>query len=433
MNVDKQGRTAVYGLQIEANRKAGDGRVFDRSDIDTERTGENIFLRETENWNKYITREIKTAGLKERSNSKVLITGVYTASPDWFDGKTEEEVLSYFNDCLEYHDRTYGRAFNAVIHMDEKTPHMQVASVPIIEDEKGKHLSAKIVMGGRVDYRKRQDQFYEQVGLSHGLERGERRDPAEIKAHTTKREWQLATQEEKLQEQAERLEQGEQRLAEIQEQVEYKRDKVIGTLDEKYEALSGGKKTFFGRKKEALQDGDVVVSEYRLRVMKEEIEESKRYIRELSEQKTSAEKDRERARADRQRASEEREQAERDRARAEELLANREAIIKGEAERLASQWLDVMHKQTKEDWEEARASRKRAEQRESNMNAEIMDRAIQLVKRTKERERSDLTERMEQYLRSTRYEDGTNALEDFEEWEEQYIRDELECEWEREW
>lgn len=194
MHIAKQKRGGVFGLQIEANRREGDGRSFDLSDIDEERTGENVHLRFCENWNREITRQLDEAGVtKVRKDAVVMLTGVYTASPEWFESHSRDEWMAYFKDCLAYHDATYGRAFNAVIHLDEATPHMQVASVPLITDETGTHLSAKLVMGGREDYRLRQDRFYEDVGRAHGLERGERRDPAEVKRHTTKREWQVAT------------------------------------------------------------------------------------------------------------------------------------------------------------------------------------------------------------------------------------------------
>ena len=85
-----------------------------------------------------------------------------------------------------------------MVHLDETTPHMQVASVPILEDEKGLHLSAKIIMGNRSTYRLRQDRFFEEVGKKYDLERGERRDPTQTKEHTTKREWQIAKQEAQL-------------------------------------------------------------------------------------------------------------------------------------------------------------------------------------------------------------------------------------------
>lgn len=204
MNVDKQKRAAVFGLQCEANRKPDDSREFDNSDIDKERTQDNIFLRECEHWNAEISREINEAGCRERKDSVVAITGVYTASPEWFETHDKEQWMQYFKECLDFHDKAYGRAFNAVVHLDETTPHMQVASVPLVEDEKGLHLSAKTLMGGKTDYVRRQDQFYEQVGKEFGLERGIHMDAAERKKHTTKREYQIAVQEQKLQEQQRR-------------------------------------------------------------------------------------------------------------------------------------------------------------------------------------------------------------------------------------
>ena len=40
MNVDKQRRPAIHGLQLEANRQQGDNREFDNSDIDVSRTAD---------------------------------------------------------------------------------------------------------------------------------------------------------------------------------------------------------------------------------------------------------------------------------------------------------------------------------------------------------------------------------------------------------
>lgn len=215
MNVDKQKRSAIHGLQIEANRQPEDSREFDNSDIDSSKTADNIFLRRCDSWNREITERIKAAGVKERKDSIVGITGVYTASAEWFDTHPKSEWLQYFKDCLEFHDKAYGHCINAVIHFDEDTPHMQCISVPLIQDESGWHLSAKKIMGNRSDYQKRQDEFFDQVGQQHGMDRGIRRDAADIKAHTTKREWQLATQEQELQQLQERTAAAERRLTEI--------------------------------------------------------------------------------------------------------------------------------------------------------------------------------------------------------------------------
>lgn len=206
MRIEKRGRGAVHGLQIEANRTQEDherGRDFDRSDIDWTETQNNIHLVKTDHWNREITKQIHDAGLKERKNSTVMLDGLYTASPAWFEQHTREEAFDYFKACLDFHVREYcagdsSRVINAVIHLDEATPHMQVASVPIYEDEKGFHLAAKNLLGGRQDFRLHQDHFFEQVTQERGLERGEVRDWAEIKAHTTKREFQFATQEQAI-------------------------------------------------------------------------------------------------------------------------------------------------------------------------------------------------------------------------------------------
>lgn len=219
MNVDKQRRSAIHGLQLEANRQPNDNREFDNSDIDSSKTADNIFLRRCDSWNQTITQQIKTAGVRERKDSIVGITGVYTASAEWFDTHPKSEWMAYFSDCLAFHDKVYGHCINAVIHMDEDVPHMQCISIPLVEDERGWHLSAKIVMGGRSDYQKRQDEFFEQVGEPHGMDRGIRRDAAEIKRHTTKREWQLATQEQELQQLQQRTVAAERQLAEVNRQL----------------------------------------------------------------------------------------------------------------------------------------------------------------------------------------------------------------------
>ena len=194
MRVEKRKRTDVYGLQIEANRTIADAgkRDFADSDIDWSRTADNVFLRKTDNWNAEITRRIKEAELNETRRSIVLLDGLYTASPEYFQNKSRDEIIQYFQECLAYHDATFGVAINAVIHFDEKTPHMQVASIPIYIDDSGKrHLSAKDIMGNRDVYRKRQDMFWEQVGRPRGLERGELHDAESRRRHLTKRQHQL--------------------------------------------------------------------------------------------------------------------------------------------------------------------------------------------------------------------------------------------------
>lgn len=195
MRVEKRRRTAVYGLQIEANRTQADheaGRDFEQSDIRWTDTNKNIFLVQTENWNKAISNELKAHNIKERSDSVVLLDGLYTASKEWFDTHTRVEAMNYFQACVAFHEAHYGKVINAVIHLDEGTPHLQVASIPLVKTQRDGQertvLSAKKLMGNREDYHKRQNAFYEQVARSRGLERGEVRQ--EAKKHINKRAWQ---------------------------------------------------------------------------------------------------------------------------------------------------------------------------------------------------------------------------------------------------
>ena len=210
MRVEKRRRADVYGIQLEANRTVEQhekGLEFDKSDIDWGKTDDNIFLVQTEQWNREITKEIKRieteTGKKTRKDAVVLLDGLFTALPEFFEGKTTQEIKMYFEDCLDFYVKEYcqgdeTRVLNAVIHLDETTPHMQVASIPSYTSEAGNRLNAKIIMDNKTDYRKRQDRFFEAVSEKYGLERGEPASAINDKVHTTKREWQAATQEEAI-------------------------------------------------------------------------------------------------------------------------------------------------------------------------------------------------------------------------------------------
>ena len=197
MRVEKRKRSALYGLQIEANRTSEDfkkGRDFAASDINWALTDFNIFLVKAENWNKAVTKAFEEAQIQERKNSVVVLDGFYGASPEWFSDKSLDEIVSYFKDCLDFHEKTYGKAINAVIHFDEKSVHLTCQSIPLLLGDDGKNrLSARDIMGGRADYRRRQDEFYEQVGKPRGMERGETHDPEHIREHLSVQEYKKNT------------------------------------------------------------------------------------------------------------------------------------------------------------------------------------------------------------------------------------------------
>lgn len=238
MRVEKRSRADVYGIQLEANRTVEQhekGLEFDKSDIDWGKTDDNIFLVQTEQWNREITKAIKRieteTGKKTRKDAVVLLDGLFTASPEFFEGKTTQEIKKYFEDCLDFYVKEYcqgdeTRVLNAVIHLDEATPHMQVASIPVYTSESGNRLNAKIIMGNKTDYRKRQDRFFEAVSEKYGLERGEPASAINDKVHTTKREWQAATQEETIEKNNKVLAEQKKEYIDTQKKLQDTADKI---------------------------------------------------------------------------------------------------------------------------------------------------------------------------------------------------------------
>ena len=64
MRIEKRKRSALYGLQIEANRTSEDfkkGRDFAASDINWDFTDFNIFLVKADNWGKAVTKALEKA------------------------------------------------------------------------------------------------------------------------------------------------------------------------------------------------------------------------------------------------------------------------------------------------------------------------------------------------------------------------------------
>lgn len=205
MRTEKRKRNALCGIQKEVNRTRSDhderGIDFDGSQIDWTRTNNNISILKNDNWNRAITERLEAEGVKERKNSVVLIDTVFTASPIFFETHTQEEAADYFKDCLKFYinafcqgDKT--RIINAVIHVDETTSHMHIQSIPLYEDVKGMHLSAKSIMGNRADFSNRQTEFFIECGLSRGMERGEICEGVEPRAHIEQRKHNRIVMEE---------------------------------------------------------------------------------------------------------------------------------------------------------------------------------------------------------------------------------------------
>lgn len=184
MNIQKRKRNDVSGIQKEATRTATEynNRVQPSMDIF------NVNLIQSNNWMQDIQAEIDQAGAKTRSNSVVALDAIYTASGEFFKGKSNEENDQFFRDCLQFHQRKFGHVISAVIHYDETTPHLHILSVPLTQDGR---LSAREIIGNRANLSRMQTEFFEQVGKEHGLERGIQMDGQEKKKRITAQEHKL--------------------------------------------------------------------------------------------------------------------------------------------------------------------------------------------------------------------------------------------------
>lgn len=212
MRTEKRKRTDLGGIQKENTRTATEynNKVSPGMDI------LNVTLRESNNWLRDIDNEIKTAGARTRSNSVLALDTLYTASSEFFQGKTNEENDTFFRDCLKFHERHFGHIISAVIHYDETTPHMHVISVPLTQDGR---LSARDVIGNKAKMSKAQDEFFEQVGKGYGLERGIHMDGQEKKKH-------ISAQEHELREIRQKIARGQEELEAVEHSVETARTRA---------------------------------------------------------------------------------------------------------------------------------------------------------------------------------------------------------------
>lgn len=199
MRTEKRKRTDLGGIQRENTRTATEynNRVNPGMDVF------NVTLKESSNWLQDIDNEIRAAGAKSRSNSVLALDTIYTASPEFFQGKTNQQNDDFFKDCLQFHQEHFGHIISAVIHYDETTPHLHVVSVPLTKDGR---LSARDVIGNKSKMSKTQDSFFEQVGRGYGLERGIHMDGQEKKQHISAQEHELREIKQEIAREKEHLE-----------------------------------------------------------------------------------------------------------------------------------------------------------------------------------------------------------------------------------
>ena len=159
---------------IEAHNERTKEEYASNPDIDKSRSHMNFHLLEPERkYRAEAERQIKDAGCRTRSDSVRLVEALVTATPEFFKGKKKAEIKAYFQEALDFIQKHQEpkTIISAVVHMDEKTPHMHLSFVPLTEDGR---LCAKEIVGNKKKLTQWQDRFWEHMVKKYpDLERGE--------------------------------------------------------------------------------------------------------------------------------------------------------------------------------------------------------------------------------------------------------------------
>ena len=159
---------------MEAHHERTKEKYTSNPDIDITKSKYNFhIIQPVMSYKQESDGRITAAGCKIRKDSVRFVDTLITASPDFFKGKKREEVRAFFQTAADFLSKKIGKdnIFTAVVHMDEKTPHMHLCFTPITEDGR---LSAKEIIGNRTQLTKWQDDFFAHMVKSFpDIERGE--------------------------------------------------------------------------------------------------------------------------------------------------------------------------------------------------------------------------------------------------------------------
>lgn len=225
-------------------------------DIDASRTADNIHLISADNKSdSYLKKFFRTVEpMKEQHEEKmkterkdrvksfeakinstkndIACEFLFTSDEKFFKDKSREEIQEWANESLDFVKNEVGigeeNILHAVVHMDEKTPHLHIVAVPLVNKYDGRskkeiwQISRKHFISGKEDLSLLQDKYFEKMkAKGYDLERG-------VAARETERK-HLTTQEFKKQEIGKEVETLENDRQKLQEDVQELSKAVQGT------------------------------------------------------------------------------------------------------------------------------------------------------------------------------------------------------------
>ena len=185
---------------------------YSNKDIDLSRSSENYRLKQIQaatyqqEFERIRTRHQLKGNLRleGKKQSTVMCEFVITSDKEFFDRLGTDRTKQFFKDAYKFVTAKVGGeqyVVSAVVHMDEATPHMHVAYIPVIngKDRKGapcKRINCSEFWKGRDSYSKLQDEYYDFItNRGYDLERGIKGSTAE---HLSVAEYKLKKSSEQL-------------------------------------------------------------------------------------------------------------------------------------------------------------------------------------------------------------------------------------------
>ena len=124
---------------LEAHHERQKEQYASNPDIDTSRSKYNFHIVKPESrYYHFIQNRIEQAGCRTRKDSTRFVDTLVTASPEFFKKKSPKEIQAFFQRAADFLIDRVGQdnIVSAVVHMDEKTPHLHLTFVPLTEDNR---------------------------------------------------------------------------------------------------------------------------------------------------------------------------------------------------------------------------------------------------------------------------------------------------------
>ncbi|MEG7857488.1 MULTISPECIES: MobV family relaxase [Bacillaceae] len=174
LHMQKLKQPAIKGIQIH-NQREKESQT--NADIRNELSHLNYDLVNPKSidYNEKVNKMIEegvTTGKAIRKDAVKVASFLVTSDSEYFQNLSDREERRFFESAYEFFADEYGEKniAYAMVHKDEKTPHMHVGFVPITEDGR---LSAKDFFGKKQQLAKLQDKFHDHmVREGFNLERG---------------------------------------------------------------------------------------------------------------------------------------------------------------------------------------------------------------------------------------------------------------------